>query len=132
MGTALLRSFVDVPADHDFPIQNLPYGVFQRRDDDKPRCGTRIGEFVLDLKVLEHEGFFRDTALGDEHVFCKRALNKFMARGPAVWREVRARITELLRDDNPRLRDDAALRARALLPVETVEMCLPVEIGDYT
>lgn len=127
-----LRSFVDVAADHDFPIQNLPYGVFARPDEDKPRCGVRIGDYVLDLKVLEHEGLFRETALGVEHVFCKWALNKFMSKGRAAWQSARQRISELLRHDNPTLRDNAVLRERAMLPIERVTMCLPAEIGDYT
>lgn len=127
-----LRSFVDVPAGHDFPIQNLPYGVFKRPDDEKPHCGVRIGEQILDLKVLEHDGFFRRTALGEQHVFCKQSLNKFMSFGPAVWREIRAQISQLLRHDNPELRDNKTLRQRALIPVERVEMHLPAEVGDYT
>jgi fumarylacetoacetase len=126
------RSFIEVPSDHDFPIQNLPYGVFTRPDADKPRCGVRIGDFVLDLKVIEHEGLFKDTALGDEHVFCKWALNKFMSKGRVVWQSARQRISELLRHDGATLRDNAELRARALLPIDQVQMCLPAEIGDYT
>jgi fumarylacetoacetase len=132
VATDLLTSFLPVPQGHDFPIQNLPYGVFRREGEEQPRVGVRIGEFVLDLKVLEHEGLFRDTALGDTHVFCKWGLNRFMAQGPAVWASARARIQELLRQDHPRLRDDRVLRARAVVPIESVEMCLPAEIGDYT
>lgn len=127
-----LRSFIPVPPDHDFPIQNLPYGAFTRPGDEHPQIGVRIGDFVLDLKVLEHAGFFRDTALGEAHVFCKWALNKFMAQGRAVWASARARIVELLRADNPRLRDDTELRRWALLPIESVALHLPVEIGNYT
>jgi len=127
-----LRSFLDVPPGHDFPIQNLPYCVFRRSGEEHPQVGVRIGDWVLDLKVLEHGGFFRETALGEAHVFCKWALNKFLAQGSAAWSSARARIVELLRNDNPTLRDDAALRDKALVPVENVELCLPVEIGDYS
>jgi len=127
-----LRSWIEVPGEHPFPIQNLPYGVFTRPDEEPPRVGVRIGDFVLDLKVLEHAGLFRQTALGEEHVFCKRALNKLMSRGRAAWSSARARISELLSRDNPTLRDDRALRERALLPLERVELRMPVEIGDYT
>lgn len=127
-----MRSFVDVPAGHDFPIQNLPYCALRRPGEEHPRIGVRIGDFLLDLKALEHAGHFRDTELGETHVFCKRALNKFMAQGPAAWRSARARITELLREDNPTLRDDAKLRDAALVPVGEAQLCTPVEIGDYT
>ena len=127
-----LKSFVEVPQEHDFPIQNLPYCAFRRPDEEQPRVGARIGDFVLDLKILEHAGYFKDTALGDTHVFCKWALNKFMAQGRAAWHGARARISELLRYDNPTLRDDEKLREKALLPIERVELQMPVEIGDYT
>ena len=125
-------SFINVSPDSDFPIQNLPYGVFSRPGEGKPRCGVRIGEFVLDLKVIEHAGLLRNTPLGDEHVFCKWALNKFMGLGRSVWRPVRARISELLSADCPTLRDDSELRARAFVPIDQVVMHLPAEIGDYT
>ncbi len=127
-----LRSFIEVPPNHDFPIQNLPYGVFSRPDEEKPRCGVRIGDFVLDLRVLEHADHFRDTPLGDDHVFCKQGLNKFMSKGAAIWHAVRDRVSSLLRVDNATLRDDESLRQRALVPAENVTMHLPAEIGDYT
>ena len=69
---ASLKSFVDVASDSDFSIQNLPYCAFTRSDEEHPRIGVRVGEYILDLKVLEHTGHFKDTALGDTHVFCVR------------------------------------------------------------
>lgn len=129
---AALHSFIDIAPDHDFPIQNLPYGVFKRPDEEHPRVGVRIGDLVLDLKALEHAGFFRDTPLGDEHVFCKWSLNKFLGRGRPAWTAVRRRLTELLSAENPTLRDDRTLREKSLVPIERVELLLPAEIGDYT
>lgn len=126
-----MRSFIDVAPDSDFPIQNLPYGVFSTPDQEKPRIGVRIGDFVLDLRVIEHRGLFK-SVFGDEHVLCKWSLNKFMSKGRPVWRAVRKILTDLLRSDSPTLRDDAALRAEALIPVDRVTMHLPAEIGDYT
>lgn len=126
-----LRSFVPVAPDSHFPIQNLPYGVFRTADQDKPRCGVRIGDFVVDLRELEHRGAFR-AAYGDEHVLCKWSLNKFMSLGPPAWSAVRRVLTDLLGADNPTLRDDAALRAAVLIPIERVTMILPCEIGGYT
>ena len=127
-----LKSFIDVPAEHDFPIQNLPYGVFKRPADETPRCGVRIGDYILDLKTLDHAGLFAGAAVADQHLFCVPALNAFMAQGAAVWHETRQRISELLRHDNPTLRDDKELRARALVPIDEAEVYLPAEIGDYT
>lgn len=125
------RSFIDVAPESHFPIQNLPYGVFRRPGADTANVGVRIGEFVLDLKVLEHRGLFRDQ-FGDTHLFCKRSLNKFMGMGRSAWTAARERITNLLRADNPLIRDDAALRSACLVPIDKCEMQLPAEIGDYT
>lgn len=126
-----LKSFVDVaPASH-FPIQNLPYGVFRPRAGGDARVGVAIGALVLDLAVLEERGLVRVTGAAGP-VFNRPSLNGFMALGPTAWSAARRRISELLRADCPTLRDDAELRAQALLPQEQVEMLLPAEIGDYT
>ncbi|GMU83645.1 MAG: fumarylacetoacetase [Planctomycetota bacterium] len=126
-----MRSFIDVAPDSDFPIQNLPYGVFSTPDQEKPRIGVRIGDFVLDLRVIEHRGLFK-SVFGDEHVLCKWSLNKFMSKGRPAWRAVRKILSDLLCGDSPTLRDDAGLRAEALISVDRVTMHLPAEIGDYT
>ena len=126
------RSFVDVPADHPFPLQNLPYGVFVRPDEPAARVGVAIGEQVLDLAVLDEAGVLDVAALRGLGVFTADRLNPLLALGPRVWAELRAALARLLRHDEPTLRDDATLRARALLPRDRVRMCLPVAVGDYT
>jgi fumarylacetoacetase len=124
-----LRSFVPVAADSHFPIQNLPFGIFRRRDGWPPGVGVAIGDFVLDLPLLEDRGLI-STPGGP--LFARPTLNAFLALGPSVWSAVRARISHLLREDEPSLRDDAELRSQALVPMADVEMSLPVAIGDYT
>jgi fumarylacetoacetase len=120
-----LRSFVPVAAESHFPIQNLPYGVF-RTPGGSPRVGVAIGEMVLDLSVLEGTGL-----LPSRH-FNQATLNAFMATGKETWIKTRAAIGHLLRADVPTLRDDAKLRGTALVPMKSVQMLLPAEIGDYT
>lgn len=129
-----LKSFIDVAADSHFPIQNLPYGVFRTAQRREPRVGTAIGDFVLDLGVLESRGLLNASALGErpEPLFNRSALNAFMAMGRLSWRNLRETLSRLLSHDEPRLRDDAALRREALVPRGEAEMLLPVEIGDYT
>jgi fumarylacetoacetase len=124
-------SWAPVPAGSDFPIQNLPYGVFRPRQG-APRVGVAIGEQVLDLAVLHETGRLAGTGLEGDDVFARDALNDFMALGPAAWRAVRGRVSGLLSAENPELRDDAALREHALHPASKVEMLLPARIGDYT
>lgn len=127
-----LRSFVDVAPDSHFPIQNLPYGVFEPRRGSPRRVGIAIGEHVLDLSVLEDAGLFEHEHIRDERPFSRPSLNRFMAMGRPVWTAARRRISHLLRADTPTLRDDEALRTRALLPRDQVRMRLPASIGDYT
>ena len=127
----ILPSWLPIPPDSDFPLQNLPYGVF-RRSGERPRVGAAIGAMVLDLAALHMAGHFTGTSLGGENTFARDALNDFMALGRGAWSEARARIADLLAADNPALRDDADLRTAALIPQAQVEMLLPARIGDYS
>jgi fumarylacetoacetase len=124
-----LRSFIDVEPTSDFPIQNLPYGVFSSKDGRTPRVGVAIGEYVLDLWELEQDGRLDVGELG---VFSASVLNPFMALGPKVWSRTRARISELLRHDHPELRDNDELRRNALVPMADVKLHLPIEVAGYT
>jgi fumarylacetoacetase len=123
-----LRSFIPVDPVSDFPIQNLPYGVFSA-DGAAPGVGVAIGDFVLDLWELEQD---RRLDVGPPGVFATPVLNPFMALGPKVWSKTRARISELLRADNPELRDDEKLRARALVPMANATLYLPIAVAGYT
>ncbi|WP_338693409.1 fumarylacetoacetase [Bradyrhizobium sp. 26S5] len=124
-----LRSFIDVAPTSDFPIQNLPYGVFSSKDGLAPRVGVAIGDFVLDLWELEQDSRLDVGPLG---VFSQPSLNAFMALGPKVWSATRARISELLRSDHPELRDNRELRARALVPMADVRLYMPFAVSGYT
>jgi fumarylacetoacetase len=126
------RSFIDVSPDSHFPIRNLPYGVFRPKAGGPARVGVAIGDWVLDLAVLSAAGLLETPLLAGRSYFDRPALNAFMAAGRATWREARAAIQDLLAADTATLRDDADLRARALLPRTAVELLLPCEIGDYT
>src|SRR5688572_9461052 len=119
-----LRSCVKVEADSPFPIQNLPYGVF-RSGGGPARVGIAIGEFVLDLAALQESGllpFERSGGGGDQAVFSQSSLNAFLSLGQTAWRQVRQRLVELLRDDEATLRDNEALRRKALIPQSDVEL----------
>src|SRR5437660_2207951 len=127
-----LRSFVPVAPESHFPIQNLPYGIFRRRSGGEAAVGVAIGDNVLDLAVLESEGFLESPTLRSQQAFRAASLNAFMALGRPAWHETRSAISRLLRADVPALRDNARLRERALVPMTEVEMLLPAHIGDYT
>ncbi len=127
-----MKSFIPVASDSHFPIQNLPYGIFRPKSGGEPRAGVAIGEFVLDLSVLDSNGLFKDTAISGNNVFSQSTLNSFMALGKNVWKEVRAEIQNSLLEDNPELRSNESLRQAALLRMSDVQTCLPVDIKNYT
>ncbi len=125
-----LRTFFDVDAASDFPIQNLPYGVFVTPEQPELRVGVAIGDQILDLAMLEAAGLIRcDEVSG---VFAGPSLNAFMALGPKVWSQTRARISELLRHDNPELRDNANLRMCSLVPQSRAQMYMPIHVAGFT
>ncbi|WP_287184426.1 fumarylacetoacetase [Paraburkholderia sp.] len=121
----------------DFPIQNLPFGIFSDAGDATRRVGVAIGDCVVDLFVLEQTGLLKLSADGKaagNSVFERDFLNDFIALGRDAWRSVRIQLSALLARDTamPALRDDPALRARALIPLAGATLHLPVEIPGYT
>lgn len=114
--------------DCDFPLANLPYGVFSTAERG-PRCGMAIGDSVLDLSELAAEELLTGGDLG----FDRPALNHFMTLGAETWAAVRARLTDLLAEGgDPALRENVALRDRALVPLDKAQMHLPVDLRGYT
>ena len=117
----------------DFPIQNLPFGVFRRAGtNDQPRIGVAIGECILDLNASVEASLLDDLSHDTKDALCALALNDFMSLGAASWSAARQSISRLLASDNPTLRDDEAIRKRVLLSRSDAEMLLPATIGDYT
>jgi fumarylacetoacetase len=126
-----LKSFIDVPANSHFPLENLPFGVFQPKSA-KPRVGVAIGDLIVDLSILEELGHFRSPEFRDRKVFSERSLNGFLALGRPAWRKTREVLQHLLAADTPILRDDPIIHARVFHAQKDVVMKLPVHIGNYT
>ncbi len=125
-----LRSWVNVSEQSDFPIQNIPFGVF-KRDNSLPRAASAIGDMVIDLSAMYEQGLLKPCGL-KENVFNRRSLNAFISLGKDVARKVRQRLSDLFREDNPELRDDAMMKNRVMFRMSDAEMVMPVEVGDYT
>ncbi len=125
-----LKSWVQVPKDSDFPIQNLPFGIFKTRYLT-PVAGVAIGDHVIDLVYLQENGFLDGLSL-PAGIFNQPYLNDFFSLGKLKIREVRERISELLRSDNDELQSQSAAREIALIPRQEVQMQMPVRIGNYT
>src|SRR5437868_5869374 len=127
----LLKSFIDVSPDSHFPIQNLPFGMFQPRGG-KPRAGVAIGDLIVDLSVLEELGHFRSPEFQGRKPFSEDSLNAFLALGRPAWRKARAVLQRLLSSKTPILRDNKRLRSRVFHAQKSVTMKLPARIGNYT
>lgn len=123
-------SWIQVEESSDFPIQNIPFGVFLTRDDIIT-IGTRIGDMAIDLGALHQLGYFEGIPLTDD-IFLQDTLNDFISDGKKTWRLVRNRIADIFDADNPNLRDNEAHKKVVLFRLDEIEMQLPVQIGDYT
>ena len=123
---ALHRSFVPGAnsAETDFPLNNLPCGVFSTADG-APRLGMAIGEQILDVTGAEAQGLI--ALPGGPHLNAA-VWNGMMAAGPAVWAELRAQVTALLAEGSPR-----EAEARALLVAQSAaRLHLPLKVAEYT
>ncbi|MGR3639660.1 fumarylacetoacetase [Alterinioella nitratireducens] len=122
----LRRSWVESAnaPDCDFPLNNLPYGVFST-EGKGPRCGVAIGDFILDVQALEAEGVL---SAGDPPVFTKPSWNAFMALGPEAWHGFRQALIVLLGEKTGMDR-----RAEPfLVPMADATMHMPFDVAEYT
>ena len=124
------KSWLPIEKDSDFPIQNIPFGVFLTRDDIIT-IGTRIGDFAIDLGALHQLGYFSKIPLTDD-IFLQDTLNDFIADGRITWRLVRNRIAEIFDLTNMELQENSEHKNRIIFRMDEIEMQLPVNIGDYT
>lgn len=124
------QTWLPVSDNSDFPIQNIPFGVFLTRDD-VITIGTRIGDTAIDLGALHQLGYFEGIPLTDD-IFLQDTLNDFISDGKKTWRLVRNRIAEIFDLKNKDLQKKEDHKERVLFAMDEVEMQLPVQVGDYT
>ena len=124
------KSWLEVSVDTDFPIQNIPFGVFLTKEN-VVTVGTRIGDFAIDLGALQQLNYFEGIELTDD-MFLQDTLNDFISDGKKTWRLVRNRIADIFDEKNPKLRDNKKDKDIVIFKMKDVEMQLPVLIGDYT
>ena len=121
------KSWIDVASHSDFPIQNIPFGIF--KTSDKTICvGSRIGDYAIDLNALHKLNYFDGISLNLD-IFNKETLNDFLKLGKPIWRQVRNRIAEIFDSNNIM---NESHKTVVLSKINEVEMLMPVKIGDYT
>lgn len=120
----LLKSWVTSAnsADHPFPLNNLPYGVFNVGDDE-PRCGVAIGDMILDVQGVQSAGL-----LGFGDIFDVPYWNDLMDMGPVAWTTFRTRLIDMLKEGAP----DQATVEPYLVPCATATLHMPIAVSEYT
>jgi fumarylacetoacetase len=129
-----LRSWVESAnaPESDFPIQNLPFGIFRKRgSNEAPRGGVAIGDRILDLSVCRAAGVFSGVALDAAAAAEAPQLNALMALGPGAASELRAQISAILRPGSDAPRSER-MRELMLVEMSDAELFVPARIGDYT
>lgn len=124
-----LKSWVEVPGESDFPIQNLPFGVFKTKDSE-PRVCSAIGNYVIDLAKVNDLAFFADLKI-PKAIFYNQYINDFMALGKEVTRAVRDRLSEIL-DENETKWNSRDMAGHIFHKMDEVELLIPIDIRDYT
>ena len=125
-----IKSWIEINKDSDFPIQNLPFGIFSV-NESSPRVGVAIGNYVLDLKCLFKLGYLKDLGF-TQNDFDNCYLNDMMMHGKSATRELRDRISDLLNVEFEELKNNNEHKAQAVISQANATMHLPVKIGDYT
>ena len=117
----------------DFPIQNLPFGVFTGSETNgAPHIGVAIGTEILDLARCSELGLLDSIDKRTRAAVLSTTLNDLMSLGYEFSKELRSRLSHLLDERNPELRDNKRQRQQALVRADSAVLHLPVDIGDYT
>jgi fumarylacetoacetase len=129
-----LRSWIESAnvAGTDFPIQNLPFGVFRHDFEERPRVGIAIGDQVLDCLAAARAGCFAGLGPLVDDALQSWSLNALLALGRDDAREIRRAASALLREGTPEANRAMALRDTIIVGMDHIGMVVPAEIGDYT
>ena len=125
-----LKSWIEIPSNCDFPIQNLPFGIYSTVSKNK-RVGIAIGNQILDLATLNKSGYLKGLPFSNED-FNSDFLNDMMLHGKQNVSNLRARVSALLSDDNHEIRNNENQLPQLFDDQDKAQMHLPVKIGDYT
>jgi fumarylacetoacetase len=124
------KSWIDVHPSSDFSIHNIPFSVCTTEDNEEKRVCTAIGDYIVDLAVLETAGLFVDITKVE--LFHEETVNRLIAQGKPVWAAIRTKIQSLLSDEASPLKNNKLLRENSLYLATDVTLHLPLKVGDYT
>ena len=130
MNNSISKSWIDVPSNSDFPLQNIPFGII-KSDKLSPRVATIIGNTVIDIAALNSLGYFKNLNIPQD-VLENNTLNRFIALGKSNTSKVRELIMHLFSENNSELKNNTDHKNIVLMNVSEVQNLLPIKIGDYT
>jgi fumarylacetoacetase len=117
----------------DFPLQNLPFGIYRRSgSDDPPRVCVAIGDYALDVSACDRAGLFRGLSPALTQACMSRSLNELMSLHQPQWSALRRELHNLLRIGGPDHSNARKVAEKHLFPITEAELLLPTEIGNYT
>ena len=126
-----LTSWIEVPNNNDFPIQNIPFGMVEL-PDKTITSATLIGDTVIDLAILQNLGYFQEIPDLKSGIFRRKSLNDFIGLGKNITNKVRETIQEVFESSNIIAKEILTTHNLALYKLSDVKPILPIEIGDYT
>ena len=124
-----LSTWVELGKDTDFPMQNLPFGIF-KTNTMGPRVCSRIGNYIIDLYTVYNIGLLKGIDV-NRKVFLTNTLNKLIGRGKAITSAVRGRLSDILNKE-PNPWQGIKHGVDFLIPISRVTMLMPLKVGDYT
>lgn len=125
-----LTSWISVNPNSDFPIQNLPFGIYSDKTVKNHVCSA-IGDYIIDLYELANAGLLKDLNINKE-IFNNLFLNEFIELGKSTTRTIRDRLSDLLENRNQELQGNKAIFNTIFKKQNEVTMLMPVKVGDYT
>ncbi|NVO20342.1 MAG: fumarylacetoacetase [Bacteroidetes bacterium] len=125
-----MKSWIEIKENSDFSMENIPFGI-GNIPGSGPKVCTRIGDTLIDISMLSKLGYF-DQLGRDEDVFDKEVLNPFIAKGKSFTCGVRTIIFECFIHGGASENESSLLNERALYPADSIEMLMPLDVGDYT
>ena len=122
-----LKSWISYPSTCEFPIQNIPFGVYESKNGN--HICSAIGDYIIDIYILAKNGIFPENI---EKTLLYPTLNEFMNLGRKEWKITRSILQDLFLENNVKLQNNELLKSQVLHNIKDVKMVLPANIGDYT
>lgn len=126
-----LRSWLELPAQSDFSLQNLPFGIFSTTDANESRVGIALGDLVIDTVVLFDAGLLSSIGGLNRGHLVSPSLNSLIEAGGPVWRALRIRVAELFSQGNSTIAQNSDLQSKVLRKASDVRMHMPVRVPNY-